>query len=330
MNLLSRLFGVKTSSSTSQSENPNSSLTSQNKSRYFTLKTIMMSCMALVFFIMVSCSDCCALPLEDMGAITNLEQIDGHYKDLASISPVSRAEAKDMDAIRFPNKKNEFIIKLFQPEYLTRSQIQNLMMSLKPPANSSAQTQAELDFLVDLQNSRTTDQVDEALRMHEIIYFPLPGSKTIEDLFFEVFEVMGSDLDPERYPYTEKLLHNLMKDMRIMEFEAKNNFLRARPRQLSSALQPLKKMQSSSFASGHTLWAYLHAYTLAELIPSKRNEFMDLAYRIGFSREVLGVHYPSDEEASRVLAHTMLSEMWNTEKFKGDFSRALVEWNGQE
>lgn len=296
----------------------------------FSIKTILMSVMALVFFVMISCADCCALPIEGIGEMTELQEIDGHYKELATLSHIAREGKKEMDVITFPNKKNQILIKFFQPEYLTRSQIKELMKTLKPPANSSRQTEAELAFLEELKETRTSEQVNEALRMHDIVYFPLPGLKNTNDLFFEVFEVLGTDFNPEDYPHTKDLLHNLMKDMRIMEFKAKNHFLRARPRQLSAKLQPLKKMESSSFASGHTLWAYLQAYALAELIPSKRAQFLDLAYRIGFSREVLGVHYPSDEETSRVLAHKMLSSMWKKENFKQDFSRAMLEWNKQE
>lgn len=162
--------------------------------------------------------------------------------------------------------------------------------------------------------------------MHDIVYFPIVSMNDEKALFFEALEVFGKDFPIAKYPNTQHLLNNLMKEMRIMEFDAKNHILRARPRQLESNLQPLKKMKSSSFASGHTLWAYLHAYTFAELVPSKRTEFLDLAYQIGFSREILGVHYPSDEEASRKLAHQMLMQMWEKEEFKKDFHAAKSEW----
>lgn len=118
-----------------------------------------------------------------------------------------------------------------------------------------------------------------------------------------------------------------MKEMRVAEFMVKNHFLRARPRQLEPQLKPLKKMRSSSFASGHTLWAYMQAYLFAELMPSKRTELLNLAYEIGYSREILGVHYPSDEEESRKLAHTILSKIWEKAKFRNDFNLALAEWD---
>jgi len=85
-------------------------------------------------------------------------------------------------------------------------------------------------------------------------------------------------------------------------------------------------MKTASFASGHTLWAYMQAYLMGALIPEKRNEFLELAYEIGFSREILGVHYPSDEEASRKLAHQLLEQMWEKPAFIFDFYQAQLEW----
>jgi len=249
-----------------------------------------------------------------------------HYKTLSSYSPNESPERKNLDSISFPDKAHRFTIKLFSPSYLIREEITTLAKQLKPPANSSELTKAELDFLLELQQSRTPEQVNEALRMHDIVYIPLIGMRNEEHLFFEAYEIFGPGFDIKSYPKTKKLLHNIMKEMRIAEFTAKNHFLRARPRQLESDLQPLKKMKSSSFASGHTLWAYMQAYLMAELIPGKRTEFLELAYQIGFSREVLGVHYPSDEEASRKFAHQLLEKMWTKPAFIKDFSKAKLEW----
>ena len=111
-----------------------------------------------------------------------------------------------------------------------------------------------------------------------------------------------------------------------MEFTVKYHLLRARPYVLEPKLQPLQIMGSPSFASGHTLWAYIQAFTWSELVPRKRQQFLDLAYEIGESREVMGIHYPSDEEAARVLAHNMLSAMWTNPTFQEDLNAAKREW----
>jgi len=249
-----------------------------------------------------------------------------HYKTLNKYSKNADTKHTHLDDISFPNKAHQLTIKLISPAYLSRKEIEVLIDQLQPPANSSEQTTAELDFLLELQANRTPEQVNEALRMHDIVYIPLIGMRNETHLFFEVNEILGNEFNASAYPKTKQLLHNIMKEMRITEFTAKNHFLRARPRQLESKLQPLKQMKSSSFASGHTLWAYMQAYLLGALIPGKRIEFVELAYEIGFSREVLGVHYPSDEEASRKLAHRLLQQMWTKPDFIKDFQEAKLEW----
>lgn len=254
-----------------------------------------------------------------------LQPISKHYKELAQYSKQS-SNNDDLDNIKFPNEKYAWIANLLNPAYTTDDQLQQLTLSLMPPANSSQQTRADLDFLLELQNTRTEEQIQEALRMNEIVYVPIPSKQKDKDLFFECFELYGSEFDPTQFPATKKLLHNAMKEMRIIEFRTKNHFLRARPRQLESKLVPLVKMNTPSYASGHTLWAYMQAYLFSELNPAHQKDFLNLAYEIGFSREVLGVHYPSDEEASRVLSYKVLQLMWESPNFKNDFSEAKKEW----
>ncbi len=260
-------------------------------------------------------------------SIAPLPPIAKHYQSLEELDASPTDARKEMDKIHFPDKKYQLLIRLFNPAYMTRAQIHDLAYQMKPPANSSEQTQAELDFLLQLQNTRTPEQEKLALDWNKIVYVPIIGMNGNDDLFFEGQQVLGSECTAKNYPATKKLLNNIMKEMRIMEFTAKNHFLRARPRQLSKELKPLVKMNTSSFASGHTLWAYLQAYIWAELIPDKRTSFLDLAYEIGYSREILGVHYPSDEEAARRLAHQILEVMWQTERFQKHFKKAKAEWN---
>lgn len=262
--------------------------------------------------------------IQELSSISNVPP--QHYNRLSSLSSVLTEGNKEIDAIRFPKKAHALTIKAISTAYLEMDEINELINEIKPPSNSSEQTRAELDFLLDLQESRTKHQVDEALRMHDIVYFPILGMKNDDHLFFELYEVLGKEIDISKYPKTQNIMNNIMKEMRVTEFTAKNKFLRARPRQLESKLTPLKKMSSSSFASGHTLWAYMQAYLFSELIPEKKSEFLKLAYDIGFSREILGVHYPSDEEASRKLAHQLLLKMWEKEEFKYDFIGAKSEW----
>ena len=151
-------------------------------------------------------------------------------------------------------------------------------------------------------------------------------AKNMASLMFSCREVMGEECTATRYPATAQLLAGLMQDMRLLEFAIKFEKRRARPYDLEPKIEPLQVMKSPSFASGHTLWAYIQAFALSELLPDHRQEFLDLAYEIGASREYMGVHFPSDEEAARRVAHRQLQLSWNTARFQADFAAARAEW----
>ena len=258
-------------------------------------------------------------PLDSIGPIKE------HYKELQELSAIPVTERSEMDAIEYPSKAYGWISALLRPAYLTKKQLEKMYTKLSFPANSSLQTKAELAFLLKLQRERTKEQAEEILRINDVLYIPTFKSGE-SDLFFICSEVMDSAITSAEYPNTKTLLNNIMKEARITEFRAKNHYMRARPWQLEPKLEPLKKIETPSFASGHTLWAYMQSYILAELIPTKHEEFINLAYDIGYSREMMGVHYPSDEEAARLLSYEIIKAIWATEKFQEDFKLAQAEW----
>ncbi len=267
-----------------------------------------------------------------------LEETSGHYQELQKLSPEPNEKRAHLDEIKYPSDRynsGSLVYLLVPPYYLTTAQIHELKLTVSPPANSSDQTKAELDFLLKWQKERSPEQVRRSVdELAPIGFWPhIDVIEThsryhtnLDHLFFEGKHVLGPDCTPANYPMTKKLLAGVVHDMRIMEFTVKYHFLRARPYQLSETLAPLAQMQTPSFASGHTLWAYIQAFTWSELVPSKRKEFLEIAYEVGASREIMGIHYPSDEEASRVLAHRMLNVMFENTEFKKDLLAAQREW----
>lgn len=270
-----------------------------------------------------------------------LEPAKNHYKEFEKIDAKPNPDRADLDEIRYPSDKynsGSLVYLLVLPEYLTEKQLHELKLSVAPPANSSDQTLAELEYLLEWQNQRTEEQEKRAAEvLAPIGYWPhihvinthSRYQRNLEDLFFEGREVLGEHCSPEKYPATLKLLAGVTKDVRIMEFTVKYHLLRPRPYQLSEDLKPMAVMSTPSFASGHTLWAYIQAYVWSELVPDKRKEFLDLAYEVGESREIMGIHYPSDEEAARVLAHRMLTKMFDNPRFREDLANAKREWKKQ-
>jgi len=274
---------------------------------------------------------------EVIHSIHPIEEAKHHYATLQLLDARGRASRSWMDTIAFPAalyNRYAITLKAAVPTYLSQTQVDFLVKSVSFPENSSLQTRAELDHLLDLQANRSKDQVERVMKLAKIGYWPDANfskahpnyEQNIRDLFFECREVVDDNCTAENYPMTSKLLQGVMNDMRKMEFSVKYRLLRARPYQLEPKLEQLQTMGSPSFASGHTLWAYIQAYTFSELMPERRKAFLAIAYELGESREIMGVHYPSDEEVARQLAHRMLMLMWHTDKFQKDFALAQEEW----
>lgn len=292
--------------------------------------------LSLVLFVAIGSLETLSAQIS-IPSIHPIEEVKNHYQTLQEFDASPQSAFAWMDTIAYPPELYTSYTLLFtqaKPSYLSEEQVDFLVKSVQFPANSSTQTRAELDFLLSLQKKRTTPQTDRVMELARIGYWPDANLLTsnpryqqnLVDLFFEGREILGADCTAENYPMTAKLLQGVMMDMRLMEFAVKYHLLRARPYQLEPKLTPLREIKSPSFASGHTLWAYIQAYTWGELLPDKRDEFVELAYEIALSREIMGVHYPSDEEAARQLAHRMLWLMWHTQSFQEDFAEAKEEW----
>jgi acid phosphatase (class A) len=71
----------------------------------------------------------------------------------------------------------------------------------------------------------------------------------------------------------------------------------------------------------------VNAYIYQELAPEFKDEFLKDAYDMAHSREIIGVHYPSDSEASRLLARQLVDMLFKNEKFLKDFALAKTEWS---
>jgi acid phosphatase (class A) len=259
-----------------------------------------------------------------------------HYKSLSNLSSSQNSSRAWMDTIKYPTAEygSSIVYLLVKPYYLTDAQVKTLSESLQYPANSSDQTRKELDYLLDLQAKRTPEQVKRVEFLANIAYWPsvnlIPSHKSydqnLKDLFFEGRELLGDELNAKNFPKVSKLLQGIMQDMRVMEFSIKYKLFRPRPYHLEPRLQSLARINSPSFVSGHTLWAFLQAFTWGEIIPEKQRDFIALAEEIRRSREIMGIHYPSDNEAARQVAYKMLQVYFQNENFRNDLKGAVAEW----
>ncbi|MEM9324303.1 MAG: phosphatase PAP2 family protein [Bacteroidota bacterium] len=262
-----------------------------------------------------------------------LEPVSNHYQTLGDLSSMPDPAYVSMDTIEFPSNGRasgkQFVG--LEPAYLEAGDYEILKKLVSPPANSSVQTRAELQYLLEWQEKRTPSNRSRAFEIARIGYWPpmaIGGSYgDLTHLFWECRSIVGETCIAQDYPQTTKVLAGIMRDVRIAEFTLKYHHNRPRPYHLEPKLDPMGRVANPSFASGHTLWAYSQAFFWSELMPNRRREFLDLAFEVGESREIMGIHYPSDEEAARILSHKLLELMMKNPAFINDFDKAKMEWH---
>src|SRR5687768_12613238 len=86
--------------------------------------------------------------------LRELDASRGHYKQLAEIDPGGR-QGTEIDHEKFPkNPASIEKLKTYNLVYLENIKADEFRIP-DPPANSSEQTRAELNYLLQLQNQRT-------------------------------------------------------------------------------------------------------------------------------------------------------------------------------
>lgn len=264
-----------------------------------------------------------------------LEPIDKHYKTLAELSSAPNKTRPNLDTIIYPwteYSKGALANSLMRTYYLSQENEAKLPGLIKFPANSSDQTRAELDYLLSLQSKRTKQEIDRANFIANIGSWPTiinptdPDYKENRKQLFYIAGPVGEWFNDENFPAITQLLLNCIQDIRVTEFRLKRHFKRPRPYHLEPLLNPLTRINSPSFASGHTLWAFTEAYIFSEIIPEKREEFLKRADEVRWSRELLGIHYPSDNEASRIIGWHLVKCWYTNPQFVKDLEKAKNEW----
>ena len=168
----------------------------------------------------------------------------------------------------------------------------------EPPSNSSKRTKKELEYLSNLTRNLTPQQ--RAL-VQLVDKEPL-------DLFKKTIQTNNLEFNEDDF----LLLYRTAKAVH-MNLKYKHN--RPRPEQLA----PIYGLQinvtetnthhTPAYPSGHTAYTAYAAYLLSDLYPEFSNEFFRQVGVAGYARCLQGVHYPSDNEASMVIAGAIWEDL---------------------
>jgi acid phosphatase (class A) len=257
----------------------------------------------------------------------------GHYKDLGLLDGRPDPIFSWMDTIKFPAKDvttGILAATKMRTVYLIED-IPSLLDLPAPPANSSAQTRAELAYMLELQAKRTPGEVARYKKLAGIFHSPNnfnPYDPDYDRNFSSLFHIggpLGSWFTYKNLPLTAQFLSDVYRDATYYFFKQKLSINRPRPYMLEPKLNALEKPPHPSYPSGHSAASYINAYIVMEIVPDLAEEFLKMAAEMAFSREVIGVHYPGDSEVSRVWARRFVNELFSREKFRLDFEKAKKE-----
>jgi len=187
---------------------------------------------------------------------------------------------------------------------------------VSPPAPDSETTRLELAELHRLQKLRTPDQAARA-----------KADDDEEDIF--IFR----DLFPGRLveadlPALKALSDKIKKDEEVNSLPLKAAFARKRPYNLDKTLAPVckTKTKDDSYPSGHTIVGYLMALTMVQIVPERRDDILNRAADYAHNRQICGVHYASDLEASRLFAYHTHAIMTQMPAYQADLIAARKEF----
>src|SRR5688572_7603337 len=237
----------------------------------------------------------------------------GHYKQLQAYSTKPSLPDQEIDKQKFPYDAASAERRLsLKPYYISEKTVFKIA---DPPANSSEQTRAEINYLMALQNQRTDDQVRAALHMAKVYYSlrVTPKDSTYgvyRKNLFHIGRSIGSWFSPENLPLTADFMAHVWQDASYFIWSYKYKFLRIRPYVIEPTLDNLEETDWAAYPSGHAANSYVNAYVYAELAPEFADVFLKDAYDMAHSREIIGVHYPSDSESSRMLARQLVNELF--------------------
>ena len=189
------------------------------------------------------------------------------------------------------------------------------VLLMPPPKSDSAQTKAELQELLRLQEARTPDQVKHVRD---------DDHRTVER-FLE-----GTGIKLENLSASAKRFFDCIDNsVRHAVHEAKNTFDRTRPYRLPhSNLHTLKKLSdrdSASYPSAHATYGATLGMVLAEMIPEKKEALYKRIQDYGYSRIVSGAHFRSDVYAGNVAGAAIAASLLSNETFRNELNDVKSE-----
>jgi acid phosphatase (class A) len=163
-----------------------------------------------------------------------------------------------------------------------------------------------------------------AIALRDAVY----GIQTIMSEFSIPF---GIQISPEGTPAIFRLLRNAAKTCDLICKIPKNHYMRVRPFMLFNEPTFYPKddealRKNGSYPSGHTILGWSAALLLSEINPERADTLLARGMMYGESRVIVGAHWQSDVDASKVLVSGAFASLHNDETFLADMKKARAEF----
>jgi acid phosphatase (class A) len=181
-------------------------------------------------------------------------------------------------------------------EALKAGIISDILKNYPPPSNSSDETKKELEYLKQITDSATKEDVKFCNLM--------------EDHHYKFFEKVAKDLGIDGV--TEDVIKGWCDSVDPIIFYLKHKINRPRPFQLAYYLgidmyQLIStNANSAAYPSGHTMDFLVILFRFSKLRPDLVNKFDEIYQKVENVRQLSGVHYPSDKVVSEILFNKLV------------------------
>ncbi len=211
--------------------------------------------------------------------------------------------------------------------YLQGDEITYLAYLAAPPAENSAEDSVDVAAVQALQ-AVTPERW--ALAQQDALY-----------LYPQFETAFGGPIDREHAPQLVHLLNEALRDVSLPTSAGKGYFARARPYERlhlarvcgelagpSAPLAPPDPTDHSSYPSGHASAGWTTALILAQVAPDHAAAILARADDYALSRLICGAHFPTDVQASRMLAAAVVAREATVPAFQRDLACAIAEHAG--
>ena len=208
--------------------------------------------------------------------------------------------------------------------YFSTEEMPDLIKSLPPPPDTIG-----IDFAHDIMRymwgkMQRNDSVRASIAYHDAPW-------DFDSLFAQFYVPFGLVISKEDTPEIYKYLVNSLSTIDQMRVEPKAYYHRKRPferfrEHILTEYEEAYLSGEGSYPSGHSQRGYAVALLLSELNPANVDTIMARGYMYGESRVIVGAHWQSDVDASRLAAAMGMARLHTSPEFLAQLGKAQDEF----